>query len=371
MPAGGNSSIFAGLLALAVSAATAIFLLRSRRRSKYAALHDKSYYEKRDGGNRGLPEGYAHEESPRVSQGGPTVDTGSAEPVAAEADVRSADVPELVIYCDSPTPGPQAPSPAAASAADALAGSGNSVHGGSPQDDMGIGQEQSALPSPSHLSIDGFSAGSDVEEADDASVRAVFASIQVPAVNVDGGVEETKQNKYPAIPVQVTSAGDVAAGREIPSADRDLGEVPLPAAASRGSRSVSFAPLTPDAGSGPTAGAARVLSKADDPSVVDEAKKLPAPSKPSFDDADFEPKEQADQLETELEAQGAHKHQPEEEVKYEQQQQIEEEQEEKLPELLTTSPPCWQNPQVLGFNKLRARTTVGAFSSVEQARCEV
>lgn len=42
-----------------------------------------------------------------------------------------------------------------------------------------------------------------------------------------------------------------------------------------------------------------------------------------------------------------------------------------LPGLLTASPRCWENPLVLGFNKLKARTTLGAFTSAEQARCEV
>lgn len=46
----------------------------------------------------------------------------------------------------------------------------------------------------------------------------------------------------------------------------------------------------------------------------------------------------------------------------------EHEAEAKLHPFLTASPRCWQNPQVLGFNKLRARTTLGAFSSVDQAR---
>lgn len=39
-----------------------------------------------------------------------------------------------------------------------------------------------------------------------------------------------------------------------------------------------------------------------------------------------------------------------------------------LPALLTASPRCWENPLVLGFRKLKARTTLGAFSSVQQAR---
>jgi len=42
--------------------------------------------------------------------------------------------------------------------------------------------------------------------------------------------------------------------------------------------------------------------------------------------------------------------------------------EKELPALLRASPPCWQNPLVLGFNKLKPRTTLGAFSSVQQAR---
>lgn len=41
-----------------------------------------------------------------------------------------------------------------------------------------------------------------------------------------------------------------------------------------------------------------------------------------------------------------------------------------LPSLLTTVPPCWQDPTILGWNKLRARPTLGAFSSVDRARCE-
>lgn len=44
--------------------------------------------------------------------------------------------------------------------------------------------------------------------------------------------------------------------------------------------------------------------------------------------------------------------------------------EEELPALLTASPPCWQNPLVLGFNKLKPRTTLGAFSSAHSARCD-
>lgn len=40
----------------------------------------------------------------------------------------------------------------------------------------------------------------------------------------------------------------------------------------------------------------------------------------------------------------------------------------KLHELLTASPPCWQNPLVLGFNKLKGRVTLGSFSTVGQAR---
>ncbi len=46
-----------------------------------------------------------------------------------------------------------------------------------------------------------------------------------------------------------------------------------------------------------------------------------------------------------------------------------EEEEEELPELLKASPPCWQDPLVLGFNKLKPRTTLGSFSSIQQARC--
>ncbi|CAM9737032.1 unnamed protein product, partial [Ectocarpus fasciculatus] len=45
-----------------------------------------------------------------------------------------------------------------------------------------------------------------------------------------------------------------------------------------------------------------------------------------------------------------------------------EEKEELLPDLLTATPRCWENPLVLGFRKLKARTTLGAFSSVQQAR---
>ena len=45
-----------------------------------------------------------------------------------------------------------------------------------------------------------------------------------------------------------------------------------------------------------------------------------------------------------------------------------EEKEGELPALLKAYPPCWQNPLVLGFNKLKPRTTLGAFSSVQQAR---
>lgn len=56
----------------------------------------------------------------------------------------------------------------------------------------------------------------------------------------------------------------------------------------------------------------------------------------------------------------------EEEKKEEQEQ--EEQEEEELPALLTASPPCWQNPLVLGFNKLKPRTTLGAFSSAQEAR---
>lgn len=41
-----------------------------------------------------------------------------------------------------------------------------------------------------------------------------------------------------------------------------------------------------------------------------------------------------------------------------------------LPLLLTAVPPCWQDPIILGWNKLRARPTLGAFSSVDRARCE-
>lgn len=51
-----------------------------------------------------------------------------------------------------------------------------------------------------------------------------------------------------------------------------------------------------------------------------------------------------------------------------QQQQEQEEGGEELPTLLTASPPCWQNPLVLGFNKLKPRTTLGAFSSAQEAR---
>lgn len=50
------------------------------------------------------------------------------------------------------------------------------------------------------------------------------------------------------------------------------------------------------------------------------------------------------------------------------QQKEEEKEEEGLPALLTASPPCWQNPLVLGFNKLKPRTTLGAFSSAQEAR---
>ncbi|CAM9900814.1 unnamed protein product, partial [Ectocarpus sp. 13 AM-2016] len=39
-----------------------------------------------------------------------------------------------------------------------------------------------------------------------------------------------------------------------------------------------------------------------------------------------------------------------------------------LPTLLTATPRCWEDPLVLGFRKLKARTTLGAFSSVQQAR---
>lgn len=53
------------------------------------------------------------------------------------------------------------------------------------------------------------------------------------------------------------------------------------------------------------------------------------------------------------------------------QENKEEEEEEELPALLTASPCCWQNPLVLGFNKLKPRTTLGAFSSAEQARCAI
>lgn len=42
--------------------------------------------------------------------------------------------------------------------------------------------------------------------------------------------------------------------------------------------------------------------------------------------------------------------------------------EEEFHELLTASPRCWEHPGVVSFNKLRARTTLGAFSSVHQAR---
>lgn len=45
-----------------------------------------------------------------------------------------------------------------------------------------------------------------------------------------------------------------------------------------------------------------------------------------------------------------------------------EEEQEELHALLKASPRCWENPGVLGFNKLKARTTLGAFSSVHQAR---
>ncbi|CAN0494839.1 unnamed protein product, partial [Ectocarpus sp. 12 AP-2014] len=49
-------------------------------------------------------------------------------------------------------------------------------------------------------------------------------------------------------------------------------------------------------------------------------------------------------------------------------QEREEKEELMLPALLTTTPRCWENPLVLGFRKLKARTTLGAFSSVQQAR---
>ena len=51
-----------------------------------------------------------------------------------------------------------------------------------------------------------------------------------------------------------------------------------------------------------------------------------------------------------------------------QQEREHEEEDQGLHALLTASPRCWENPGVLGFNKLRARTTLGAFSSVHQAR---
>lgn len=69
---------------------------------------------------------------------------------------------------------------------------------------------------------------------------------------------------------------------------------------------------------------------------------------------------------------GSGAHEPEspreEEAKGQDEKEEEEEEGEELPALLTASPPCWQNPLVLDFNKLKPRTTLGAFSSAQEAR---
>lgn len=59
--------------------------------------------------------------------------------------------------------------------------------------------------------------------------------------------------------------------------------------------------------------------------------------------------------------------QPPEHVEIDKADQERQEKEE-LHELLQASPRAWENPLVQGFNKMRARTTLGAFSSVDQAR---